>query len=120
MLLRACIAGEFRMVATATLFFEYEEVLSRPEHGIPHEFLETMLKDLAAIIEPTRIDYQWKPQLADPDDELVLEAATNGHAQAIVTHNVRDFAAVPKQFTIAVLTPGDIIKLRRSHPWQPK
>jgi hypothetical protein len=32
----------------------------------------------------------WRPQLADPADELVLEAAVNGRASAIVTHNVPD------------------------------
>ena len=120
LLLRACVAGEFQMVATATLFFEYEAVLSRSEHGVSLAVLSRLLEDLANIIEPARIDYQWKPQLADPNDELVLEAATNGHAEAIVTHNVRDFATVPRQFTIAIMTPGDIMKLRRTHPWQPR
>jgi predicted nucleic acid-binding protein len=63
-------------------------------------------------MEPVRVDYQWKPQLSDPDDEMVLEAAINGRAFAIVTHNVRDFLPAAEQFDIRVLTPGGIIMER--------
>jgi hypothetical protein len=34
----------------------------------------------------------WRPQLSDPGDELVPEAAVNGHADALVTYNLRHFA----------------------------
>jgi predicted nucleic acid-binding protein len=34
-------------------------------------------------------------QLRDPGDELVLEAAVNGHANAIVTFNQKDFGEIP-------------------------
>jgi predicted nucleic acid-binding protein len=49
--------------------------------------------------------------LPDPDDEMVLEAAINGHAEAIVTHNRRDFAAASIRFGIAVLSPGEFLTL---------
>ncbi|WP_336511754.1 hypothetical protein [Candidatus Accumulibacter phosphatis] len=49
--------------------------------------------------------------MRDPGDELVLEAAANGLASAIVTFNQRDFGTVPLQFGIEVLTP--ITALRR-------
>lgn len=44
----------------------------------------------------------------DPAD-LILEAAVNGRAEAIVTHNVRDFEAVVESFGLRVLTPAQIL-----------
>jgi predicted nucleic acid-binding protein len=44
----------------------------------------------------------WRP---DPADELVLEAAVNGRAEALVTHNTRDFVVAAKRFGVKVLTP---------------
>lgn len=41
---------------------------------------------------------------------MVLEAAVNGRADAIVTFNVRDFRGVPKHFGISVLSPGEAWK----------
>ena len=35
------------------------------------------------IVEPVRIHYLWRPQLRDPEDEMVLETAVNGRADAI-------------------------------------
>ena len=43
------------------------------------------------LVEPVEIWFMWRPQLRDPGDELVLEAAVNGRAAAIATFNRRDF-----------------------------
>jgi predicted nucleic acid-binding protein len=64
---------------------------------------------------PVEIRFRYRPQLRDPDDELVLEAALNGGADAIVTHNVRDFLPESVLFGVAVWTPGRIIE-ERFHP----
>jgi predicted nucleic acid-binding protein len=52
----------------------------------------------------------WRPQLRDPADEIVLEAAANGQAAAIVTFNLRDFGLAPRQFGIEVLTPVEVVR----------
>jgi putative PIN family toxin of toxin-antitoxin system len=80
-----------RLVALATppLFLEYEDVLKRPEHRLAHglapEAMEEFLAELAALIEPVEVHFQWRPQSRDPNDEMVLEAAINGRADALVT-----------------------------------
>lgn len=54
---------------------------------------------------PVETHFLWRPYLRNPNDELVLEAAVNGQAAAIVTFNQRDFGAIPLQFGVEVLSP---------------
>ena len=41
---------------------------------------------------------------------MVLAAAVNGHADAIVTFNIRDYGTVSGEFGVAVLQPRDAIR----------
>jgi predicted nucleic acid-binding protein len=72
--------------------------------------IEEFLAELAALIEPVEVHFQWRPQPRDPSDEIVLEAAVNGRADALVTCNVADFAGAAERFRISVLRPGDLLK----------
>jgi predicted nucleic acid-binding protein len=51
--------------------------------------------------------FLWRPLLRDPDDDMVLETAANGGAQAIVTLNQRDFSGVVERFGLELLSPRD-------------
>ena len=79
------------MLATPPLFLEYEAVLKRPEQlaasGLSPADVDAALDALAALIEPVEAHLSWRPQLDDPDDEMVLEAAINGRADALVTYS---------------------------------
>lgn len=68
------------------------------------------LDAVIAMIEPVEIYFLWRPQLRDPADEMVLEAAINGRAEAIVTFNDRDYGKVPEQFGVRVLKPAAAIR----------
>ncbi len=106
--------GRFRLLATPALFLEYEEVLKRPEqlavHKMPPARIHEFLVGLAGIIEPVRIFYQWRPQLGDADDEMVLESALNGQADAIVTHNLRDFSSASVKFNVRLMCPAAMVR----------
>jgi len=102
------------LLATPPLFLEYEDVLKRPEHRLAHglapELIDDLLAELAALIEPVELHFRWRPQVRDPGDEMVLEAAINGDADALVTYNVSDFAVAADRFGVSVLRPVDVSK----------
>ncbi|MFV3129423.1 putative toxin-antitoxin system toxin component, PIN family [Niveispirillum sp. KHB5.9] len=104
---------KFQGLATTALFLEYEAVLKRAEqrqaHGLDLPDIELLLRELAAIMEPVEVRFIWRPQLADPADELVLEAAVNGRADRLVTHNGRDFRTA-NRFGLVVETPAEFLK----------
>lgn len=103
-----------RPLVTTALFLEYEDVLLRPEHrlvtGMSEKDVERALAALASAADPVEVHFRWRPQLRDPADELVLEAAVNGRADALVTHNLRHFETAAKRFQLRVLTPQQCLQ----------
>lgn len=102
-----------RLCCSPALFLEFEDVLKRPEQlqspGLLATDIDAILNELAGLIEPVTTHYQWRPQLRDPADEMVLEAAVNASANAIVTYNLRDFKPA-QRFGILVLNPEQIFQ----------
>jgi putative PIN family toxin of toxin-antitoxin system len=101
-------------LVTTALFLEYESVLLRAEQqlatGMNAADVEGFLAALASAAEPAELNFLWRPQLRDPADEMILEAAVNGRAAAVVTHNVRDFRSATTQFGVQTLTPAEFLK----------
>jgi predicted nucleic acid-binding protein len=93
------------------LFIEYEAVLQRPENreifGLTGVEIDEFLTGLASVLRPIDISYLWRPQLKDPADEMVLEAAINGGCSHIITWNIRDFANGVKRFNVQCVTPPE-------------
>jgi len=106
--------GRLVPLATPALFLEYEDVLKRPEQreasGLSLAEVNAALTALAALTEPVEVRFTWRPQLADPGDEMVLEAAVNGQADALVTHNLADFALAAPRFGLMLLRPGELLE----------
>lgn len=115
LLVRWALNDRIVLLASPALWLEYETVLKRPDirlrHGIALEDLDVVLDTLAAHVEPVHLNYLWRPQLRDPNDEMVLETALNAGADALVTINTRDFAEAAKRFTLKLLTPSECIKV---------
>lgn len=102
--------GQRYNYVSVPLILELEEVLLRSVNRQKYpQFsqadLHSFVDDVAVISVPVRINYLWRPYLKDAGDDKVLETAFNASAKAIVTHNVRDFAGVERDFGIEVLTP---------------
>jgi len=112
-LLQALRDRRYIALASVPLMLEYEAVLNRPEHLQTSRRSEAetcaFLDALCLLVEPVHLHYLWRPQTRDPADEMVLETALNGRADALVTMNVADFVAA-ERFHLLVLTPGAFLR----------
>jgi len=117
-LLLAARQGRLTLLASVALALEYEAVCSEAEHqlasGLSAEEVDAFVTAVIAMTEPVEVHLLWRPQLRDPSDEMVLETAINGHAETLVTFNLRDFGTVPSAFGIQVLLPREAIERIKS------
>ena len=110
------LVAEQRLIplVTTALFLEYEEVLKRAEQrlttGMSEVNIAGFLGAFVSAAEPVEVHFLWRPLLSAPDDELVLECAVNGSAEAIVTHNTRHFMPAFRELSMATITPGTLLK----------
>lgn len=113
-LLELVAHGKVRPLVSTALFLEYEDVLMRPETRLATKMdaanVDGFLAAFASAAEGVEVNFRWRPQLKDPNDELVLEAGVNGAADALVTHNVRDFREAAPRFGLRVLLPREVLK----------
>src|SRR5258707_15029983 len=80
------LVAKRRLVALATppLFLEYEDVLKRPEHRLAHglapEAIEEFLAELAPLVDPVEVHFQWRPQSRDPEIDVGAAGPITGLA----------------------------------------
>jgi len=113
-ILSAALDRNIVVLASVPLMIEYEAVLTRREQlvatGMTVGETNTVLDAFAAVAEPIRLRFLWRPQLKDPADEMVLETAVNGRADRLVTFNVRHLRQAGERFGIATQTPPEAWK----------
>lgn len=113
-LLLAALRRRVSLLVSVPLMLEYEAVLTRRVHmdaaGVTGNDIATLLDAIAAVSTPVRPAFLWRPTLRptlrDTDDDMVLEVAVNGGADALVTFNGRDFALGADRFDLDVWTPA--------------
>ena len=117
-ILHALRLGQLEAVASVPMLLEYKAILLRPEHrqaaGVTVDDVSVFLDGLVALLIPMLPYFLRRPRLRDHDDEMVLDAAVNGRAHAIVTFNVQDFLLQARQFQLEVLMPADVLRRLRS------
>lgn len=112
--LRRCLLGRYEPLMSQALFAEYESVLARSEpfRGSPISSKErnALWAALVSRCLWVRVYYLWRPNLPDEADNHVVELAVAGNAEAIVTHNTRDFRRNELRFPmLRIVTPGGLI-----------
>jgi putative PIN family toxin of toxin-antitoxin system len=113
-ILRTARQGRTTLLVSVPLALEYEAVCGEAEHrlasGLSEHEVDVFLTAVIALAKPVETHFLWRPQLRDPADEMVLEAAVNGSADALITFNARDFGTTPSAFGIEVLLPREAIE----------
>ena len=103
--------GQFETVVSVPLVLEYEGVLKRQSRslGLRHADVDDVLDYVCRVSSQRTVFYLWRPVLRDPKDDMVLELAVESESDAIVTHNVKDFAGAEK-FDVRVIRPQDLLR----------
>ena len=107
----------WRPNVTVAVALEYEAVPKRNcgEFGLTEGDIDDALD---AIFSRSGLHSQyflWRPVAADPDDDLVLEAAIASHSDFVITFNKRDFPE-SRRFGVECLTPGEFLILIEGMP----
>ena len=117
-ILQSIRLGDAALLLSVPLAMEYEAVCQQAEHrlaaGLNEVQVDAYVTAVIAMAEPVETHFLWRPQLRDPGDEMVLEAAVNGRADALVTFNLRDYGEAPGRFGVELLLPRVAIgRIRR-------
>lgn len=101
----------FETCVSVPLVLEYESVAKREEVNplVAANDVDDLIDYICRVSRRTEVFYTWRPQLRDPDDEMVLELAIGSRADWIVTFNKRDFAGT-ERFGIGLLTPVELLQ----------
>lgn len=106
---------------TVPVFFEYQEVLYRPETLRDLELtrgeIDAVLDLLLLNGDLHSVSFLWRPNLADADDDLFVECAFVSQSDFLITRNIREFTSGelgPMHF--AVITPTEFYpQWRKGH-----
>ena len=113
-LLALLLEGKASWLLSVAMAFEYEVICMLAEHRLAANASEREVRNLLDaifdVVVPVEVHYQWRPQLTDAGDEMVLETAVNGRADAIVTFNGAHFKNVPGRFGIKLWKPAEALR----------
>ena len=113
-LLLEALKGNVALLLSTPLLVEYESVLHRKEQlskGRATDAEVTEILDaLAGVCVPVVFDYSWRPTGSHPEDELVIETAICGNADALATFNLKDMRDATRHFGIHAGRPGPLLE----------
>lgn len=110
-LLNLIASGEFKIILSTPLLFEYEDVLKRNQLllNLDSAEIEIILDNLCSLAQFQKVYFLWRPYLSDSKDDMVLELAVAANLKTIMTHNVKDFAGSDK-FGVEAITPKEFLE----------
>lgn len=101
--------GRFEIAVSVPLVLEYEDAMVRRRGLFAIQDIRAIIDYVCSVAKQQEIFYLWRPLLSDPKDDMVAELAVASGADAIVTHNLRDFGEVAR-FGIKVFPPRILLQ----------
>lgn len=117
-ILKLIIDEKLRAAISTPVYFEYYDVLTRPENqkrlNLSIGEIEDVLDLIALLARKHSIYFLLRPNLSDEKDNIFVECAFASNSDYLITSNIRDFEqAELKGFSFKVTTPGDFLKIWR-------
>ena len=114
-IVRACLKGTLQPFIGEALFLQYEDVLSRTELFLRSPLSRRERTELFAaflsVCEWVPLYFSWRPNLRDEGDNHLVELAIAGGADAIVTHNAKDFQDAELRFPdLRIISPQELLQ----------
>ena len=113
-LLRMARRSEVTLLVNVALALEYEATCKLAEHrlaaGLDLHQVGVFVDAVLAMAEPVETHFMWRPQLRDPADEFVLEAAVNGQGKRSSPSTDGISVRCPPGLESKVLTPAEAIR----------
>ena len=114
-LVRLILARKVVALMDYKLGLEYREVALREEHlaasALSAVEILRLIELLELAAEAVIIVDQPRPLSVDQDDDMILDIAINGKADAIVTMNTKHFRMAATPFGVRVLSPSETLEL---------
>ena len=99
------------------LGLEYRDVALRAAHvrasALSKREIVELIEAMEAFAEPVEVVMKTRPLSSDPNDDMILDLAINGQAEALVTSNRKHFAKAGKRFGIPVLSSAELLEKMR-------
>lgn len=111
----SCLRKDHTPLMGAALFAEFNDVINREELfkacHLSKEERNELLDIFFANCRWTDIYFGWRPNLKDEGDNHLIELAVAGHAQCIVSRNIKDLKSGELLFPdIVLMTPEEFLQ----------
>ena len=113
-IIRLALQDKIYPQISTSLLVEYEAVMQRDKIQklciLTSEEQEELFHAYLSTCKWNEIFYLWRPNLADKDDDFLVELAVASNSKVIITDNKKDIEHGELQFDFEVLTPKEFLE----------